>query len=81
MSEEIIIPDEVIAPLSREEYQRLKDLMRTIVQHLPENQAPFVWDMFNRLRGMNETRPCTCASAGAHWARAVEHLRNWLKDK
>ena len=81
MSEEIIVPDEVIAPLNREEYQRLKDVIRNVNQHLPENQAPFVWDMFNRLRGMNETRPCTCASAGAHWARAVEHLRNWLKDK
>jgi hypothetical protein len=81
MSEEIIVPDEVIAPLSREEYQRLKDVIRNVNQHLPENQAPFVWDMFNRLRGMNETRPCTCASAGSHWARAVEHLRNWLKDK
>jgi hypothetical protein len=81
MSEEIIVPDEVIAPLNREEYQRLKDVIRNVHQHLPENQAPFIWDMFNRLRGMREPRPCTCASAGAHWARAVDYLRNWLKDK
>jgi hypothetical protein len=71
----------IIKELSIEEYKQLKETIDSIGNHLPENLAPYVWDMFNRLRGENENRPCTCGSAGAHWGRAVNYLREYIKEK
>jgi len=73
--------ENIIVPLTDEEYKQLKETVDSIESYLPENKAPYVWDMFNRLRGENENRPCTCGSAGAHWARAVTYLREYIKEK
>ena len=48
---------------------------------MPEDKAPYVWNTFNHLRGENEPRPCTCASSGAHWKRAIDFLFNWVKER
>lgn len=69
------------APLSLQEFQELNATITSLGAYLPENKAPYVWDMFNRLRGENEQRPCTCASSGAHWKRAVDYLHNWIKER
>jgi hypothetical protein len=73
--------EKVIVPLTDEEYLNLKNTIASIGNHLPENLAPYIWDLFNRLRGENENRPCTCGSAGAHWGRAVKYLRDYIKEK
>lgn len=69
------------APLSLQEFQELDATITSLGAYLPENKAPYVWDMFNRLRGENEPRPCTCSSSGAHWKRAVDYLHNWIKER
>jgi hypothetical protein len=68
-------------PLSLEEFQALDSTLISIGAYLPENKAPYIWDNFNRVRGENEPRPCTCGSAGAHWKRAVDYLHNWVKER
>jgi hypothetical protein len=69
------------APLNESEYTDLKNTMSEIGAYLPENKAPYIWSMFNRLRDENETQPCTCASSGGHWKRAVDFINEWLKGK
>lgn len=64
--------------LTPEEFNELKQFITTLGAYLPENKAPYVWDMYNRLNKTNEPRPCTCSSAGAHWKRAVDFLFNYV---
>lgn len=68
-------------PLTQEEYIHLRNTMAGIGAYLPDNLAGYVWGMFNRLRDAHENQPCTCASSGAHWKRAVDHINEWLKQK
>ena len=69
------------APLSYEEFVELKGVVDAITSHMPEDKAPLIWNTFNAVRGANERRPCTCGSAGAHWGRAIAHLKEWIKSK
>jgi hypothetical protein len=69
------------APLNLEEFQTLKGILDSITSHMPEQHAPYIWSSFNKIRGADETRPCTCASAGGHWGRAIGELRTWVKSK
>lgn len=65
--------------LTEEEYKELKEFLSTLGAYLPDNKAPYVWNLFNRLRNENEPQPCTCASSGAHWKRAIDFLYDWIK--
>lgn len=68
-------------PLTEEQFKELDETIASIGAYLPENKAPYIWGMFNTLREENEPRPCTCASSGAHWKRAMDYLWNWVKDR
>jgi hypothetical protein len=73
--------ENIIVHLTDEELKELKAFVATLKDYLPEDKAPYVWDLFNRLRGENENRPCNCGSAGAHWGRAVKYLRDYIKER
>lgn len=68
-------------PLTEEESTKLIDILSKINDRLPEHDAPFIWNMFNKVRDAREPQPCTCASSGAHWGRAVGELREWIKQR
>ena len=68
-------------PLSFEEFTELNSTLVSLGAYLPENKAPYIWDIFNRVRGVNEPRPCLCSSSGAHWKRAVDELNAWVKER
>jgi hypothetical protein len=68
-------------PLTFEEYQRLSTFILDLGGYLPDSEAGYVWSTFNRLREINEPQPCTCASSGAHWKRAVDYLYRWVKER
>ena len=69
------------APISEEEYNRLVSVISKVASHLPEHDAPFIWNVYNATRGVNERQPCTCASSGRYWGEAVAHLRLWLRER
>jgi len=69
------------APLNLEEFQTLKGILDSITSHMPEQHAPYIWSSFNKIRGAQEPQPCTCASSGGHWGRAIGELRTWVKSK
>ena len=67
--------------LTEEEFTQLKEFVQSLGAYLPEDKAPYIWDMFVRLNGVHENRPCTCSSAGGHWKRAIDFLLNYVKNK
>lgn len=67
--------------LTVEQLQELKEVLKGITTRLPEHQAPYIWNTYNHIRGEHEPQPCTCASSGGHWKRAVDFLHDYAKDK
>jgi len=68
-------------PLSIEEVDRLREILKKITSHLPEGDAPFIWNVFNGVRDAREPQPCTCASSGSLWGKAIAHLRLWMRER
>jgi hypothetical protein len=68
-------------PLTFDEFKGLDSVVSSLGAYLPENQAPYIWDNFNKVRGEKEQRPCTCKSSAGHWKRAVDYLTNWVKER
>jgi hypothetical protein len=67
--------------LSPEALLELKNELSQIGSYLPENKTPYIWNTFNHIRGEQEPRPCTCASAGGHWKRAIDFLHDYAKNR
>jgi hypothetical protein len=69
------------APLNLEEYQQLSKVLNEIGNYLPEHQMGYMWMMCTRLRGVKENQPCACRSSGGLWARCVDELKQFVKQK
>jgi hypothetical protein len=65
-------------PYTEAEYKELKEIMETIVTHIPNDRMGWVWGNHNRILNGNEAQPCSCGSASAHWIRATETIRNFI---
>jgi hypothetical protein len=81
MEETTTIGPERYHPLTAEQFIKLKDVLSTITSHLPDSEAPFIWNMYNDTRGVAERQPCTCGSSGRYWAEAVKHLNSFVKER
>ncbi len=68
-------------PLTLEEFNELDKVVSALGAYLPENQAPYIWNNFNKVRGERENRPCTCSSSGAQWKRAIDFLSDFIKQR
>lgn len=68
-------------PLTEAEYTELKEFINGLEGWLPDNKATYTWQMFLKLSNHTEPQPCTCASSGKHWKRAVDFLTDWIKQK
>lgn len=66
---------------SVEEYQKLKETAEGINDYLPENLLPYIWDNYRIISGnIEEPRPCSCGSAAKHWMKAVDTIKNYIKE-
>ena len=68
-------------PIGEENWNKLVGILDKITSHLPEHDAPFIWNMYNDTRGVSERQPCTCGSSGRYWGEAIQHLRSWVNQK
>ena len=75
------IPDDVYLPLTAYEYYELKSFLPTIGVYLQESQASYVWNMYRKIDGNNESQPCLCAISAGLWIKAVNYLNDWVKSK
>ena len=66
-------------PYTKEEYTELKTTLETrVTQYLPDDLADWAWNNKNKIENSNERKPCTCGSAGVHWKRAIDTIRNFI---
>ena len=67
--------------LSEEQYAELKLTLSEIGSYLPENKTNYIWNTFNAIRDEQEKQPCTCASSGKHWKRAIDTLNDYVTKR
>jgi hypothetical protein len=65
-------------PYTEAEFNELKSIMDTITTHIPSDRMGWIWGNHNRILKTNESQPCSCGSAAAHWVRAAETIRNFI---
>ena len=66
---------------NEEEYQKLKDSIKDVNNYLPENLLPYIWDNYRIISGnIEEGRPCSCGSAAGLWKKAVDTIKNYIKE-
>jgi hypothetical protein len=66
---------------TEEEYQKLKETVEGINNYLPDNLLPYIWDNYRIISGnIEEPRPCGCASAANHWIKAVDTIKNYIRE-
>lgn len=81
MEETTTIPPDRYHPLPEGEFIQLREILDSIVSHMPEGHASLIWNTYNRVRGVQERQPCTCGSSGRYWGEAVSYLKNWVKER
>jgi hypothetical protein len=66
-------------PYTKEEYLELKKTFdENVTNYLPDHLATWAWNNKNKIENSRENQPCTCGSAGSHWKRAVDTIRNFI---
>ena len=76
-----IPPEHSFFPYSKEEFIEMRDIMKDIVTHIPNDRMGWVWGNHNKILKTNEPQPCSCGSAAANWKRAAETIRNFISQK
>ena len=65
---------------TNEEFKEMVEFLSTITSHIPENKAGYVWHNYKLISGDNSNQPCTCGSAANHWRKAIDTMRNYVKE-
>ena len=67
---------------TEEEYQFIVDTLKGITTHIPkdDNFLNWLWASYMKVTERNEPRPCSCASSGGHWVKAVDTLRAYINQ-
>ena len=68
-------------PLSEQEFIELKEQLAGIKSFLPEHLMGTLWEKCNRIRGERTNQPCSCKSSSGLWARCVDDLRQFVRDR
>ena len=68
-------------PLSYTEFVELKNQLDKISVNIPESVAPYLWEMYIRIRAVSEPRPCMCQSSASLWIGCVNFLKEWVGSK
>ena len=68
------------APYTQAEYIELKGILDTITTHIPNDKMGWVWNNYLKITNTREPQPCSCGSAAGHWKRAVEGIRDFVKQ-
>ncbi len=68
-------------PLSEQEFIELKEQLAGIKSFLPEHLMGTLWSKCNAIRGERINQPCSCKSSSGLWARCVDDLRQFVRDR
>ena len=65
---------------SEEELVELRKVIDSIGAYLPENKTHFIWSNYTKITGKPEPKPCSCPSSGKLWKKAIDTIREYLKN-
>lgn len=65
---------------TNEEFKELVEFAGSITTHIPENKAGYVWHNYRKISGSNENSPCMCGSSAGLWRKAMETIREYIKN-
>ena len=65
---------------TQEEFKSLVETLDSIGNYLPDDKANYIWDNYKKIANTTEGRPCTCGSSSALWKKAVDTIRNYIKE-
>ena len=70
----------MIGPFTDEEFNTLKERIGKITSFLPEGEMRYIWESVSRVRNESTPQPCSCKSSAGQWTRAVNDLRDFIKE-
>lgn len=65
---------------TQEEFKELCNFVSTIKDWIPEDKASYVWNNYKKISGSIEQQPCNCGSSAGLWRKAMETIRNFVKE-
>lgn len=65
---------------TNEEFRELVAFANTVKDFIPEDKASYVWNNYKKISGDNSKQPCSCGSSASHWRRAMEGIREYIKQ-
>lgn len=65
---------------TEEELSELKKTMNSIGSYLPTDKTHYIWTTYTKITGKKENKPCTCKSSANLWGKAVQTIREYLKE-
>lgn len=72
MNQEIFTPTE---------WTELKNVMSTIIHHIPEQHMHLVWNSYQRIAKVNTMMPCSCPGTAKYWREAVNVINDYIKQQ
>jgi hypothetical protein len=73
--------EEKYKPFSIEEWTAMKAEVEALGAYLPEHQLRIMWERCTRIRGKAENQPCMCKSSSGLWARCIDDIRAFIKER
>jgi len=65
--------------LTTEELEGLKEDLKRVKNHLPEDLMGRFWALCNKIRAERTNQPCSCRSSAGLWGSCVSDLRSYVK--
>jgi hypothetical protein len=72
--------DNKYSPYTQAEYIDLVETLQSITTHIPTDKMSWIWSNHNKISKTAEPQPCACGSAAGHWRRAVDTIRDFIKE-
>lgn len=66
--------------LNDDEVKELREFLAGLGAYLPENKMSYVWSLYKKVANSNEPQPCSCQSAAKLWVKALDTVRNYVKE-
>ena len=73
--------EEKYKPFSIEEWAAMKAEVEVLGHYLPESQLRIMWERCTRIRGKRENQPCMCKGSSGLWARCIDDIRAFIKER
>ena len=65
---------------TQEEFTELKTFIEGLGSYLPTDKTHYIWSTYVKIKGKPEPKPCSCPSSGKLWKKAIDTIRDYIKQ-